>query len=466
MWKLSTDPPPTREITSSATEGSLTHRPSHSAQPNDVTPWTAHVTLWMAAALIGVVTSISVWLFLQGFALLHTMTLVAVGGLPSPLWWLATALTPALGGLLVGAGMHVLSRPTRLAPMADVIDGVATRGGRLDLQNGAAFVVCSLVSIGFGAPVGADTPAALIGGHLGSWLALRLHWRDDFVRSLVVAGVGAGIAATYFAHFSAVFFALEVVLGGVGGSVFVIPSMIAVVASTMVTAGVGAQPPQYATPVVADTRGPTLLVYAGAAALATIAAIAYVNLLPITRAPWSRIMLPDWAKPALAGLLVGAVGIWLPDIFGTGLDQMNLVFGGAAVPLGLLILVACAKLILTPNSLAGGFAGGLIGPAVLIGSWLGAAYGDVILRLFPGVEVSPVALSMVATAAMLAATFHAPLFATMIIFESVGDLSFLVPLTISAALAYGTARLFQPGSAYTFGFRRPVQGAGRRRPWT
>jgi H+/Cl- antiporter ClcA len=53
---------------------------------------------------------------------------------------------------------------------------------------------------------------------------------------------------------------------------------------------------------------------------------------------------------------------------------------------------------------------------------------------------------------MLAATFHAPLFATMMIFEIVGDLRFLVPLTLGAGLAYGIARFFQPGSAYTFGF--------------
>jgi CIC family chloride channel protein len=100
----------------------------------------------------------------------------------------------------------------------------------------------------------------------------------------------------------------------------------------------------------------------------------------------------------------------------------------------------------------------VIGPALLIGSWLGAAYGAVVVQVLPGVEVSPTALAMVATAAMLAATFHAPLFGTMMVFEMVGDVRFLVPLILGAALAYGIARLFQPGSAYTFGF----QAAGRQ----
>jgi CIC family chloride channel protein len=248
-----------------------------------------------------------VWLFLQGFAFIDSLTLGTFGALPPPAGWLATALIPAVGGLLVAVGMRTLSRPARFAAMAHVIDRVATGGGRLDLRNGAAFVVTSLIGIGFGAPVGADTPAALIGGHFGAWLAQRLQWREDFVRALVVAGVAAGIAATYFAQLSAVFFALEVVVGGLGGPVFVIPALIAVVASTLVTSSVGSQPARYATPAGARTWGPTLLVYAGVAILAALAAIVYVNLLPLTRAAWTRTKLPYWAKPTLAGLLVGVV---------------------------------------------------------------------------------------------------------------------------------------------------------------
>jgi CIC family chloride channel protein len=412
--------------------------------------------LWAVAAVIGAVTSIGVWLFVQCFALINRLTLGAFGALPPPVGWLATALIPALGGLLVAVGMHTLIRPARLAGMAHVIDAVAAGGGRLDLRNGVAFVVNALIGIGFGAPVGADTPAALIGGHLGSWLSQRLRLREDFVRALVVSGVSAGIAATYFAQLSAVFFGIEVVLGGVGGPVFVIPTLIAVVASSLVTGRLGGQPVRHATPAGAETWGANLFAYAGAAVLAALAAIAYVNLLPITRAAWARTRLPYWAKPAAAGLLVGVVGIWLPDVFGTGLSEMKTVFAGTTVPLDILVVVALAKLVLTPNSLGAGFTGGLIGPALLIGSWLGAAYGIVIVQIAPGVDVSPVALSMVATAAMLAATFQAPLFATMMIFEMVGDLRFLVPLTLGAAIAYGLARFFQPGSAYTFGF--PAMG--------
>ena len=83
----------------------------------------------------------------------------------------------------------------------------------------------------------------------------------------------------------------------------------------------------------------------------------------------------------------------------------------------MLIALLIAKIILTPNSLGAGFVGGVIGPALLIGSAFGAAYGNVWLQMFPGIHVSPNAFAMVATAAMLAGAFHAPLFGAMMIFE-------------------------------------------------
>ena len=326
------------------------------ASPN-VSPWRAQCTLWVAGAVVGLFTSIGVWLFLQGFAFINRLTFGTLGTLPAPTGWLAIALIPALGGLGVALLVHYLSRPADLAAMANIIDRVASHGGRLQVRNAAVFVVGSLLGIGCGAPVGADAPAAMIGGHFGSWLAQRLRWPDDFVRALVVAGAGAGIAATFFAQLSAVFFALEVVLGGIGGALFIIPTLLAVLVSTLFTAWVGGAPPRYPTPQGAATWGATLFLYVGVAVLAALAAIAYVNLLPRMRALWLHRPVPFWAKPALAGLIVGLVGIGLPNVFGTGLDQMKTIFSGTVLPLQTLIVVSLAKMILTPNSLGAGFAG-------------------------------------------------------------------------------------------------------------
>jgi chloride channel protein, CIC family len=418
--------------------------------------WPAYLGLGIAAAVLGVVTAIGVWLFNQAFNAIHYLTFNMIGGALQPIGVWTIALVPAVGGIGVALIMKYGTKPDKLAALAHLIDGVTEHGGRLNLLNGVTFIIASALGIGVGAPVGADTPSAMIGGHLASWFGQRFRQRELFIRALVVAGVASGISATFFAHLAAVFFALEIVLGGFGGVFFVVPTLIAVAMSALTTYWLTGAPAQYATQVGTFQWNGTLVAYLGAALIAAVVAVAYVNLLPSMKKLWTQVKVPYWAKPAIAGLIVGIVGIWLPEIFGTGLTQMQQIFGGTVFPFTTLIALALFKLILTPTSLGSGFAGGVIGPALVIGSALGYAYGDIIAQLFPGLGISPIAFAMVATAAMLAGTFHAPLFGSMMILEMTNNYGLLVPIFFGAAIAYALARKFQPGSAYTFA----LPGAG------
>jgi chloride channel protein, CIC family len=423
---------------------------------SDQISWRAYLGLGLAAAVLGVLTSLGVWLFNQAFSAIHNLTFNTIGGALQPIGAWTIALLPAVGGVLVALIMKFGTKPDKLTAMAHIIDGVTEHGGRLNVHDGVTFIIASVLSIGVGAPVGADTPSAMIGADIASWFGQRFHQRELFIRALVVAGVGAGISATFFAQFAAIFFAFEVVLGGFGSVVFVAPTLIAIATSAMVNFWLNGQVTQYATQVVAYHWDFTLLLYLGAALLATVAAVAYVNLLPQMKNFWTGVKVPDWVKPAIAGLILGVVGLWLPAIFGTGLSQMKQIFDGRAFPLTTLIALAMAILILTPTSLGSGFPGGVIGPALLIGSALGYAYGDIVGQLFPGLQIDPIAFAMVATAAMLAGTFHAPLFGAMMMLEMTKNYALLVPVLFGAALAYALARKFQPGSAYTF----TLPGAG------
>jgi CIC family chloride channel protein len=329
----------------------------------------------------------------------------------------------------------------------------------LNRRNGVTYILASLLSLGVGAPVGTDTPSAMIGGHLASWFGQRFRQREVFIRALVVAGVGAGISATFFAQFAALFFAFEVVLGGFGGAVFVVPTLIAIAMSAMVNFWLNGSATQYTAQAVLTFHwNATLLLYLGVALVMTVAAVIYVNLLPQMKNFWTGVKLPYWAKPAIVGLVVGLVLLWQPNILGSGLDQMKQIFSGMRFSLSTLIALALLKLILTPMSLGSGFAGGVIAPALLIGAALGYAYGTIVNQLFPGLHLDPIAFAMVATAAMLAGTFQAPLFGAMMILEMTDHYGMLVPVLFGAALAYALARHFQPGSAYTFA----LSGAGIR----
>jgi chloride channel protein, CIC family len=265
----------------------------------------------------------------------------------------------------------------------------------------------------------------------------------------VVAGVAAGISSTFLAQLAAVVFAFEVVLGGFGGIVFVVPTLLAVGVAGFVTYLLAGTPATYPVPLDAVHWDVTLLLYLAPAVLGGIAAIVYVGALKRGKPLWARVPLPPMGRMVLAGALVGLVAIWLPQVMGTGSATMKDLFGGATIPLTTLFVLAIAEILLTPSSLGAGFTGGVIGPSMLIGSTLGAAVGTIVIQVVPGLGLSPIVFAMVGTAAMLAGSFHAPIFAALLIFETAGSYEMLVPLVLAAAIGYAIARPFQPGSAYT-----------------
>ena len=322
---------------------------------------TAFIGLGIAAAALGAATAVGVFLFNKAFGLVHQGVFDGVGAAIAPLGaWTLVPLVAA-GGIVVAVIVRFM-RPEPLGAVPHIIDGVLEHDGRLNNPNAVVTVAGAAAGIGFGMPLGADTPSAMIGGHLGSVAATWLGWSSTFVRALVVAGVAAGISSTFLAQLAAVVFAFEVVLGGFGGIVFVVPTLIAVGVAGLVTYELSGTPATYPIVAAAVHWDASLLLYLAAAVVAGLAAIAYVGLLQRAKPMWSRVPLPPMGRMVLAGALVGLAAIWLPQIEGTGTATMKDLFGGATIPIGTLVALAVVELVLTPSSLGAGFVGGVIGP--------------------------------------------------------------------------------------------------------
>ena len=345
---------------------------------------TAYVGLGVAAAALGIATAVGVWLFNQAFGLVHRVVFDGIGRRTRA----ARSLDPdpdhRRGGHRRGSDRAIHAALEPLGALPHVIDGVIEHDGRLNGHNAAVAISGAAAGIGFGMPLGADTPSAIIGAHLASSVTTRLGWPTAFVQALVVAGVAAGISSTFLAQLAAVVFAFEVVLGGFGGVVFVVPTLIAVGVAGFVSYELVGTPATYAIPLPAIHWDATLLLYLAPAVLAGLAAIVYVTFLQHSKPLWARVALPPMGRMVIAGALVGLVAIWLPEVMGTGTATMKDLFGGATIPLATLLVLAVAETFLTPAALGAGFVGGVIGPSMLIGSTLGSALGDRGHRDLPG----------------------------------------------------------------------------------
>ena len=89
---------------------------------------------------------------------------------------------------------------------------VADRGGRIRPQVSVVKAVASAVCIGTGGSVGREGPIVQIGSALASSFGQWVKVPENRMRILVACGAGGGIAATFNAPITGVFFGVEIIL--------------------------------------------------------------------------------------------------------------------------------------------------------------------------------------------------------------------------------------------------------------
>ena len=159
----------------------------------------------------------------------------------------------------------------------------------------------------------------------------------------------------------------------------------------------------------------------------TTALTDYARRRPVMFAAWCGLAV------ALCGLLSGN------STYGTGYDQVKNALDGSA-PLGILYMPL--KFVATVCSSISSIPGGIFSPSLAIGAGLGAE----IARLFSSVDVG--AMILLGMVAYLTGVVQAPITAFVIVTELTNNRGMLMPLMITALIAYGTARLVCPDGVY------------------
>ena len=412
------------------------------------------VILAGSGLIVGLTTGAGVWLFKRMIDLVHLAFFNYFYSLIDHLGIWTVILIPVIGGVVVGLVVHYFIGEERHHGVAGVMEAAALAGGRLRYYRMPAKAVASALSIGTGASVGPEDPSVQIGASLGSMFGQKLQLSDDRVRSLVAAGAASGIAAAFNAPIAGVFFGLEIILGEISGGAFGIVVLASVI-SSMFTQAVAGREPAFHVPAYAFGSPLQLPLYLGLGLLAGPVSVLYIRLLYLIQDAFhDRLSVPRWVKPAIAGLIVGAVGIFLPQVFGVGYDTIGNILNGQTAGFWILTALMLAKLILTPVSIGGGFPGGVFAPSLFIGAALGAAYGVGFNLLFPSLGLIPGAFAMVGMAAVLAGSVHAPLTAVILLFEMTNDYRIILPLMFAVVVSMILSQRLVGDSVYTLGLAR------------
>ncbi len=411
------------------------------------------VVLGGAAVLVGIGSGLGIWLFEQAIEFSKWIFFEQAGEWLTA-WspWLIFLL-PVVGGLIVGLIGQYLIGEERHHGVAGIMESVALAGGRLRYRRIPAKAVASALSIGAGASVGPEDPSVQIGSNLGSMFGQWLHLSDERVRTLVAAGAAGGIAAAFNAPIAGIFFAVELILGELGSSAFGAVALSAVLAA-VVTQVISGPEPAFHIPIYEFQSAWELPLYLGLGLLTGPIAALYIRLIYVAHDIFHLWHIPRWLKTPVAGLIVGLVGIALPQIFGVGYTTIGSILNGANFSLLLLALLLIAKLLLTPISIAGGFYGGVFAPSLFLGATLGLAYGQVAANLFPSLHITPPAFALVGMASVLAGTVRVPLTAVILLFEMTNDYRIILPLIFAVVVSMVVSQLLEHDSVYELGLAR------------
>ncbi|HPQ81902.1 MAG TPA: chloride channel protein, partial [bacterium] len=255
------------------------------------------------------------------------------------------------------------------------------------------------------------------------------------------------ISATFGTPIAGVLFALEVILQEFAAGAF---SMVVIssVAASVVSKLILGERFFFDVPAYAQESHWELLMYAAMGVVAALYGRLFIKILYGTEDLFDRLKLPEWVKPAIGGLCLGAIGLALPDVLGTSHAATEAALWGRTSALMLLAL-SLAKMAATSFTLGSGGSGGVFSPSLFIGAAMGGSMGFLFNAIFPGITASPGAYALVGMGAVFAAATRAPITAIIIVFEMTNDYQIILPMMISVVIATLVSSYISEETIYT-----------------
>lgn len=353
----------------------------------------------------------------------------------APRMW-AIPLVVVLGGLLSGLLVYTLAPEAEGHGTDTVIQAFHMFSGRIRGRVSLVKIVASALTMGSGGSGGREGPIALIAAGFGSFLAGLLKLSDRDRRILVAVGMGAGIGAIFRAPLAGALFSAEVLYREEEiEHEALIPAIVASIIGYSVFASFFGWGALFTTPSFTFSDPLELLPYAGLGIICAGFGFAYIKSFYGIRDLFARFRIPDHVKPALGGVVAGAIGLALPQTLALGYGVVQKALDGN-LPAGLLLAIATGKIVTTSFSIGSGGSGGVFGPAMVIGGCVGGAIGQWAHALWPTVITQPEAFIVVGMVGFFSGAASTPISTIIMVSEMTGNYNLLVPSMLVCAISF------------------------------
>ena len=424
--------------------------------------------LWTLSILVGIVAGLGAVAFRALIAFVHNLLFLGTLSTaynanahtpPSP-WGPFVILVPVAGALGVVFLVKNFAPEAKGHGVPEVMDAIYNRKGIIRPVVSVVKALASALSIGSGGSIGREGPIIQIGSSFGSTVGQLLRLSTWQRITLIAAGAGGGIAATFNTPVGGVLFALEILMDEVSARTLV-PVVTATATATYVGQLAFGPHPSFYIPALETayfhlTNPLVLLAYAALGVITGLVSALFIHSIYGFEHFFEKHVRGGYYMQHVAGMLV--VGLMMYAFMsrfghyyveGVGYGTIQDVLSGVQFPLYFLILLFVSKLLATSLTLGSGASGGVFSPALFLGATTGAAYGVALHRLFPALDISAAAFAVVGMGGVVGGATGAAMAAIVMIFEMTLDYTVIVPMTLTVAISYAVRKSLMSDSIYT-----------------
>lgn len=342
--------------------------------------------------------------------------------------------------------------------IAMVLRHIAGQSSYIPTKHTYQHVVTSAVTVGLGGSVGLEAPIVATGSAIGSNIARwgELNYQE---RTLLIAcGAAAGISAAFNAPIAGVIFATEVLLVDTVVSYF-IPLILSSVVGVLCSKMILKEGLLFNFVYMQQFNYHNVPFYILLGILAGFCSLYYARAFKWSESSLEHRKLNVYVKAIVGGLLLVALYLVLPPLFGEGYESVKKVandslkptadianiFGGLGAEWGMIVfsaLIVLFKPIAAGITIGGGGNGGNFAPSLFTGSFLGYFFSR-LLNQTEWVNIPVGNFSLVGMAGMLSGVMYCPLTAVFLIAELANGYELFIPLMIVSSISFFIVKSYE-----------------------
>lgn len=347
--------------------------------------------------------------------------------------------------------------------ISKILSVISKKGSQIKAHNMFSSMITSGFTIGFGGSVGAESPIVYTGAAIGSNISRLFKLNQNQIRLLIGCGATGAIAGIFKAPIAGIMFTLEVLMLDLTMA-SLIPLLISgITAATMAYFFMG-DSVLFHFSVNNQFDYSNIPFYILLGFLCGFISFYFTRTGMYVESRFKRIS-NSYTKLIIGGISLGLMVFIFPSLWGEGYESINKIFSGQGpdllnnsvffdwksdpyVLLLILIIILMLKVVAMAITTTSGGVGGIFAPTLFMGA-IGGYILSLSMNTFFGLHLPFANFALAGMGALMAGVMHAPLLGIFLIAEISGGYQLLVPLIISATVAYITATRLEPHSIYT-----------------